>query len=366
VYDLEVTDLDGDGNPEVIVASDKLYILDNEGNDVWQYSTKAVNSVYTSDLNRDGYPELVMGSADGKVYVLHSRTYVERQDATRFYAKANELYSSGNYEEARDNAENAKKIYSKLEMYDGIKKCKELLDRIMNDESRATKEKERAEEYYNKSYDAYLAGEYINATSYAQKAKYKYISFSDMENVDKCREIINKSGKFLRLDAYVHLENASRYFEEEDYEKALFHAGKAREFYEFIKDDGAVNKSMELIARINESLGKTEEAPVDNKELITYVLIGSIILAFIVLVTLIIKTRGGRNKRTPKPKGEEEKPTIKVRKREDKPETKVKERKRAKKKRVKRKPVAKIAKDISRGKGSSLRSLRDDNELKEV
>ena len=44
----------------------------------------------------------------------------------------------------------------------------------------------------------------------------------------------------------------------------------------------------------------------------------------------------------------------------------MKERKRVERKRVKRKPVAKIAKDSSRGKGSSLRSLRDDNELKEV
>jgi tetratricopeptide (TPR) repeat protein len=366
VYDLDVADLDGDGDLEVIVASDKLYILDKEGNDVWQYSTKAVNSVYNSDLNGDGYPELVLGSVNGKIYVLHSRTYVERQDATRFYAKANELYSSGNYEEAKENAENAKKLYSKLEMYDGVKKCKELLDKIMNDENRVTKEKESAKEYYEKAHNAYLAGEYINATSYAQKAKYKYISFSDMENVDKCREIINKSDEFLRLDADIHLENASRYFGEGDYEKALFHAEKAREFYEFIKDDGAVNKSMELIAEINESLGKTEEAPVDNNELVTYILMGLIILAIIILVALIIKTRGGRNKEKPKPKVEEEKPTMKVKRKEDKPETRVKERKKTKKKRVKRKPVAKIAKDSIRGEGSSLRSLMDNNELKEV
>jgi len=187
-----------------------------------------------------------VGSADKNVYVFQSKTYVKRLDARRYYTRANKFYSSGNYTEAKKNAEDAKRIYSELGDSKGIKECEELLENIENSENQIIKEKESAREYYEKARNAYLSGEYKNATRYAYKAKYKYLSFN-MEKVEECNEIINKSIEFLKLDAHTYLENASEYFEMGDYENALLYAKKANEDYEFVKDEGGVNKSEELM-----------------------------------------------------------------------------------------------------------------------
>ena len=366
VYDLDVADLDGDGNVEVIVASDKLYILDKDGKERWQYSTKmSVRSVCTDDLNSDGYQELIVGSADKNVYVFQSKTYVKRLDARRYYTRANEFYLSGNYTEAKKNAEDAKRIYSELGDSKGIKECEELLENIENSENQIIKEKESAREYYEKARNAYLSGEYKNATKYAYKAKYKYLSFN-MEKVEECNEIINKSIEFLKLDAHTYLENASEYFEMGDYENALLYAKKANEDYEFVKDEGGVNKSEELIVKINEAIGKKEKEEFLVKgDLITLILVGMIILALIILVILIIDLVIKRKQNIEgklEVKVVVERPRMEVRK--DEKEEKI-PKEPIEKKVIKRKPLGKIVKDRFKGEGSSLRGLMGD-ELKEV
>lgn len=360
VYDVGVADLDNDEDLEVIVASDKLYILDKNGKEKWQYPVGlSVTSIYTNDINDDGYQELVIGSLDKNLYVFQSESYVKRLDAKRYYTQAENFYAIGNYKEAKKNAEDAKKIYSELEDSRGIKDCDELLNKIMDLENNVVKEMESARDYYENASNAYTSGDYRNAFSYAYKAKYKYLSFSDTENVKRCNDIINGSIEFLRLDADSYFENASEYYKERNYETALKNAEMAREFYEFIKDNGAVNKSGELIVKINEAIEKKSGGFSFKGDLITPILL-SIIIPFLIIIIFLIIKRKEQKIEKPKEKIIPKESKIKVG-----DEKKIIKEK-IEKKVIKRKLLDKIVKDRFKGEGSSLRSLMNKDELKEV
>ena len=66
-----VTDIDGDGNKEIIVSSEDkhIYILDNKGNILWRHDYRhRIFSIFPVDLNKDELPELLIGTEDN----LHS------------------------------------------------------------------------------------------------------------------------------------------------------------------------------------------------------------------------------------------------------------------------------------------------------
>jgi PKD repeat protein len=73
-----VADLDGDGDPEIVVGSwdGKVYAWHVNGTAVsgWPQATGdgITSSPVVGDIDRDGQPEVVVGSWDGKVYAWHA------------------------------------------------------------------------------------------------------------------------------------------------------------------------------------------------------------------------------------------------------------------------------------------------------
>ncbi len=70
---LGAADLDGDGLPEIVVgtADNQLYVLANDGGLVWRYEAGgAISAVTLADLDADGQAEVVVASTDGDVSVL--------------------------------------------------------------------------------------------------------------------------------------------------------------------------------------------------------------------------------------------------------------------------------------------------------
>jgi hypothetical protein len=71
-----VTDIDGDGHNEIIAGSqDKhIYILDDEGKIIWRHNHKyRVFSMYPYHIDNDGLPELLVGSEGNRIRAMRIR-----------------------------------------------------------------------------------------------------------------------------------------------------------------------------------------------------------------------------------------------------------------------------------------------------
>ena len=258
VYDLRVMDLNKDGLKEIIVGSDSAYILDSDGETLWEYTTGGVvNAVSVGDLENDGYFELALGSADKTLYLFQSETYAKEEEASKNYRIAERYYNKKDFDEAMRYALKAKELYSEVENEKGLRDTETLISKIESDSKRLNQEESQADIYYNKSVNSYLAGDYINASKYAQKAKYKYSYLKNYEAVEKCNELINNSNRFLEIESQGYLQNSSDSYGKGDYEPALIYAERARDGYEWLRDEEDILRVDELLAKIYYKLAET-------------------------------------------------------------------------------------------------------------
>lgn len=67
-------DINDDGKPEIIFGSEtgKLYAIDNKGNKLFEFSADGPirSTAAISDINNDGVPEIIFGSSDNHIYIL--------------------------------------------------------------------------------------------------------------------------------------------------------------------------------------------------------------------------------------------------------------------------------------------------------
>ena len=258
VYDLMVMDLNRDGLKEIIVGSDSAYVLDSDGETLWEYTTGGVvNAVSVGDLESDGYFELALGSADKTLYLFQSETYAKEEEANKNYKVAEKYYNKKDFDNAMKYALKAKELYSEVENEKGLRDTETLISKIESDSRRLDQEEVQADIYYNKSVNFYLAGDYINASKYAQKAKYKYSYLKKYEAVEKCNELINNSDKFLEIESRGYLQNSSDSYDKGEYEPALIYAERARGGYEWLRDEEDILKVDELLAKIYYKLAET-------------------------------------------------------------------------------------------------------------
>lgn len=71
-----VTDIDNDGDYEIIAGSEDkhFYILDSQGDIIWRHNHKyRVFSIFPFDIDYDGIPELLLGSAQDRVRAMRIR-----------------------------------------------------------------------------------------------------------------------------------------------------------------------------------------------------------------------------------------------------------------------------------------------------
>jgi len=71
-----VADLDGDGSPEIVVASGRVHVLNVDGAEKWKTDDfgSISRGVALADANGDGHPDLFFGARDRKFRVLDGPT----------------------------------------------------------------------------------------------------------------------------------------------------------------------------------------------------------------------------------------------------------------------------------------------------
>ncbi len=250
VYELELMDLNKNGVNEIIAASsDGGYVIKKGGETLWEYEGNTIRAIATGDLESDGYIELAMGSGSKTVTLFQSETYAKEQEAYTNYKLAESSYNKGDYSDAMDYVQKAEDLYSQLENSAGVMNAQTLISRIEGDAKRIRDEETLADDYYDKSANAYLSGDYINASKYAQKAKYKYTYLKNSVAAEKCDELIENSLQYMRLEADSLLGNATRLFDKEDYIAALNPALKSRGYYAFREDAENTVKLEEFLAK---------------------------------------------------------------------------------------------------------------------
>jgi|GEM_PF-1691201 len=232
INDIEILDLNSDDYPEILVASDGLYIIDYNGDTIWQYSTeKTVKDIHVCDLDGDSFPELAAGSLDNYVYDFTSTIYQTRIKAQKYYLEAKKYYSSGRLEEAMDNVLISKDYYQQLGDGEGVSNADGLISLINSASDKKIEERELAHLYYENSMDSYLIEDYVNATYWARKAKYKFDLLKNESMSAKSEEIVKNSQRFMERDADESFTRAVSYHNSSNHTLVLINAQDAVERY---------------------------------------------------------------------------------------------------------------------------------------
>jgi len=259
INDLEIIDTNQDNCKEILVASDSLYLVDCDNNVIWSYHTKkAVKTISIGDIDGDSFPEIMAGSLDNNVYVFTQKGYQMRAEAERYYSLAKNLYAAGNLRKALENAMKAMDYYQQLNDTEKISDIEKLVSLIRDMIQKQNEEVILAYSYYNRSVSFYLHNDYINASFWAKKAKYKYQSLHNETMVIKSENIINNSYRYMRIEAEKLLNNAIINYNKSNYSNAILNAEDSSRRYIWLGDRNKSIESLELIATIYTALAEKQ------------------------------------------------------------------------------------------------------------
>ena len=276
--DLIVANICGDGNLEIIAAGEKVYVLDKTGARIWESNLgKVISNVHSSDLNEDGYGEIVAGSSStyrfsnayGKIFLLdgfghllwestdnYMTEYVVIKDmdhngtldlvladyanvisgyenmmgaskADMYFSQALTSFNNENYRDALVYFKIAREEYKKdkntnktLEADDYIQKCELFLNTGSS---------------YETGVYFFDMGEYQKSILYFEEAKKASINKQDFDAALKADEMIEKANRYLEAKNYI--EEANKYMSEENFDKAYSTYNNALVIYQRLGDN---------------------------------------------------------------------------------------------------------------------------------
>ncbi len=251
VYDIFVDDIDNDGNLEILVGSDRVYIFNQKGDLDWKSEEYlSVKGVYAIDLNKDGFNEIIAGTLDKNLYVFETINYAKTRLGSSYYERAQNFYTSKDYENASRYARMAKGTFSEIGDGDGISKSELLISQIEKLSLRIGEDSRDADKFYKTAQDFYFSRDYLNASAYARMARDKYSSVGDTEGISKSNSLIGNINTGLKADASEYYANATKRFNLGDYNGAISDAKKTRAIYKEIKSVDDALKTDLLIAKV--------------------------------------------------------------------------------------------------------------------
>jgi hypothetical protein len=316
VFDLVAEDIDGDGFKELLVASDILYVYNKDGTQVNSFNPQtsrfSVRDIYVGDINYDTYPDIVIGSTDGKIYVLGSSTQSKKIDANNLYKRSKDQLADHNYAEAQTSARAAIRAFKDLGDNTKAQEVTDYLKIVMNQEAGSANQTGDAQSYLDNAFAAFNSKEYIKAVENARIARAKFYNLNIKDpQIARLDNLINNSMETIGFQAENYLDNASTYSGRSDYANALEYAKKAAEAYAFMKDDAGLAKSQIIINASKQALGVTDQtepeipstgSSIDTPSILP-LLIGITALIIVALIAAIVLKSRKTKKTAPSEEG---------------------------------------------------------------
>ncbi|ODS42284.1 MAG: hypothetical protein MSIBF_02835 [Candidatus Altiarchaeales archaeon IMC4] len=286
LYAVSAYDIDGDGNTEVIALSDGMVYVVNDGILEWEYFIgKRANSIRISDLDGNGYAELILGSTKGVNILEMSQVHVGGLRAEEYYQKAERSYELNRFDDSIQWLGKAKQVFVEINDKNGVEKC-EALELKIND-ARLSARLSEADSKYNDASVFLSTGDYNKSRAFVDQARRIYLELNNTQGVAKCDaktiEINDMEKNELRLDAENNYKLAEM-FSKSDKGKALEYARSAKDMYSAIGDSNGVAKCDKLMAQLETSDGGGNGGGNDGSQ----IPIGLVILAVAVLAVLVI------------------------------------------------------------------------------
>lgn len=151
-------------------------------------------------FDHDDYMDVIINSGS-KVYLFEyseSREFVARNKARRNYRDAEDYLRDSKFDNASESIDRAIRIYGGLGDTANEKKCKLLKEDI---KSKIIEDKWGGAESYYKSAERYLLErEYIGAREELENARKIYVEINDHEGITRCRALSSKIDKMIEED----------------------------------------------------------------------------------------------------------------------------------------------------------------------
>ncbi|MCX6694720.1 MAG: hypothetical protein NTU61_00270, partial [Candidatus Altiarchaeota archaeon] len=144
---------------------------------------------------------------------------------------------------------------------DEVSLCINLLDELNNMSMRLASLKDEADFNMNISRQAYIKGDFYNASRYAQVARSKYSSaqLNDQNAVKDCDKIIANSNTILKLNATEYYAEALGLYAGGRFNESLAYATRSDEIFVLINDAEGMSKTNALIKNITDIIGPVEK-----------------------------------------------------------------------------------------------------------
>ena len=358
VMAIEVLDIDGDETVEIVMVSQdrNIYVLDETGNILSRHNmAEPLFNLFIGDMDINGLVDIVISSERNITRLEMDETYMRRLMADRKYESAYEAYYVRDYTKASAYIDMATRLYEEIDDRAGLQRCAQLRARI-DDQFRLVL-KGDADKLYNLALNYYAINELDEALENIQKSRGIYSRIDDEQGIEKCDRLTNEITDDIRMQAKIradgmyaravslsnfgdymealellemagdifeqngfledsikaetriisigdkHMEMADSAMDMGDYEGAIAYGNDAKEIYLRVQRDDLAQKAHELVLLAEQGPSKPFSELDPEHDMMFYMGIAILVLLFLII---LINIRSRRRFSPPKDDSNEE------------------------------------------------------------